>query len=220
MFLNTIVKTNDGSPTLYSQTFNQTYHSTHGAIAESEHVFIKNGIEWYLKHTDNQKISIFEMGFGTGLNCYLTEKYTLKNNISVEYLSIEKFPIETVLINEIANVLEDCKLFESIHQTPWEEWIASHSNFKYKKTLGDLLDFNFENTIDIIFYDAFSPNSQPELWSVELFHKLYNSLNPKGILTTYCAKGQVKRNLKQAGFDVLSLPGPIGKREMTLCVKK
>lgn len=220
MSLNTLVKTNDGSPTLYSQTFNQTYHSSHGAIAESEHVFIKNGIEWYLKNNDSQKISIFEMGFGTGLNCFLTEKFALNHKITIEYLSIEKFPIETALIKEIASVLDDSKHFESIHQTPWEEWIASHTNFKYKKTLGDLLDFNFESSIDIIFYDAFSPNSQPELWSAELFHKLYKSLNPMGILTTYCAKGQVKRNLKEAGFDVLSLTGPIGKREMTLCLKK
>jgi len=223
MSLNSIIETKDGSPTLFSKQFNQTYHSINGAHAESMHIFIKNGLEWYLEHnsiSENRIISIFEMGFGTGLNCYLSAKYAQENNITISYSTIEKYPINSLHIEKISNKINDSTLFLAMHQCAWKSQIQLNPFFNLKKINEDIMDYIFKTPIDIIFYDAFSPNSQPDLWSESLFEKLYESLNYKGILTTYCAKGQVKRNFKKVGFEVLSLPGPIGKREMTLCIKK
>ena len=142
-----------------------------------------------------------------------------KNNITISYATIEKYPINSIHTEEISSKINDTNLFLAMHQSEWNSQIQLNPYFKLKKNNEDIMDYRFKTPIDIIFYDAFSPNSQPELWSENLFEKLYHSLNYNGILTTYCAKGQVKRNFKKVGFEVLSLPGPIGKREMTLCVK-
>lgn len=221
MSVNAIIETEDGSPTLFSTQFNQTYHSIHGAIAESMHVFIKNGLERYLQdNIDKNPIIIFEMGFGTGLNCYLTAKYALENKINIEYYSIEKYPVNMDEISKISSKIDDSELFLQIHNKEWNCLNSLNPYFSFKKINENLLNYEFNKNIDIVFYDAFSPNSQPELWSVAVFEKLYNALVNDGILTTYCAKGQVKRNFKEAGFHVMALEGPIGKREMTLCIKK
>jgi tRNA U34 5-methylaminomethyl-2-thiouridine-forming methyltransferase MnmC len=221
MSINTFIETEDGSPTLFSSEFNQTYHSIHGAITESVHVFIKNGLEWYLEHNKPENvISIFEMGFGTGLNAYLTAQYAIEHQVQIEYTTIEKYPVHSNNLEEISSKIDDSDLFLALHQNTWDSPIQLNPFFSFKKIKGDLIDYHFNNPIDLIFYDAFSPSSQPELWSVAIFEKLYLSLKNNGILSTYCAKGQIKRNFKEVGFEVLALPGPIGKREMTICIKK
>lgn len=213
MRMNRLEQTKDLSPTLYSEEFQQTYHSIHGAIAESNHVFLQKGLNEISKIKN--EISIFEMGYGTGLNAALTWKYALEDKLKINYYSIEKYPVENDLISNFKT--QDNELNQYLNQLNQAKWNIDHSfeGFQFQKILGDLNDIELEKTFDIIYYDAFSPNAQPELWTEDIFRKMYSCLNPNGILVTYCAKGQVKRNLKAVGFLVDSPPGPIGKREMT-----
>jgi tRNA U34 5-methylaminomethyl-2-thiouridine-forming methyltransferase MnmC len=211
--MNRLEQTKDLSPTLYSEEFQQTYHSIHGAISESNHVFIQNGLCELLK--TKREISILEMGYGTGLNAALTWQYALKNELQVSFYSIEKFPVDAELYHQF--ITQDKQLNLMLCQLNQSEWNSNHSfgNFQFMKNQMDLESLNLEMKFDLIYYDAFSPNAQPELWTETIFKKMYDSLNPNGMLVTYCAKGQVKRNLKAAGFHVESPPGPVGKREMT-----
>ncbi len=212
----TIVQTKDNSPTLYSEQFDQTYHSIYGAIQESEHVFIANGLD--IKK-DLNTISIFEMGYGTGINAMLSMQYSQKYSKDLVYVSIEKFPVDSSIYSvftfENHQMNSDLKM---LNDMPWtEKNIFPH--FQFTKLKGDLCDLILNQTFDVIFYDAFSPNAQPELWSIDIFQRMYRLLNTNGILVTYCAKGVIKRNLRDAGFQVDSKPGPPGKREMTVATK-
>lgn len=211
--MNRLELTKDLSPTLYSEAFQQTYHSIHGAISESNHVFIQNGLCELLK--TKREISILEMGYGTGLNAALTWQYAIINQLQINYYSIEKFPVNAELYRQY--ITQDKELNLMLSQLNQCEWniIHSFSSFQFIKNQMDIESLNLEMKFDLIYYDAFSPNAQPELWTETIFKKMYDSLNPNGILVTYCAKGQVKRNLKAAGFYVESPPGPVGKREMT-----
>ena len=211
--MNRLEQTKDLSPTLYSEEFQQTYHSIHGAISESNHVFIQNGLCELLK--TKREISILEMGYGTGLNAALTWQYALKNELQVSFYSIEKFPVDAELYHQF--ITQDKELNLMLGQLNQSEWNNIHSfgNFQFMKNQMDIESLNLEMKFDLIYYDAFSPNAQPELWTEDVFRKMYECLNPNGVLVTYCAKGQVKRNLKAAGFHVESPPGPAGKREMT-----
>ena len=211
--MNRLEQTKDLSPTLFSEDFQQTYHSIHGAISESNHVFIQQGLAEIAK-TKNE-ISIFEMGYGTGLNAALTWKYALENKLNIRYLSLEKFPIERSIQDSF--LTQDSDLNHLLIELNQAEWSLLHSleRFQFKKIQGDISHVDLEKNFDLIYYDAFSPNAQPELWTEAIFKKMYDCLNPDGLLVTYCAKGQVKRNLKAAGFHVESPPGPVGKREMT-----
>jgi tRNA U34 5-methylaminomethyl-2-thiouridine-forming methyltransferase MnmC len=216
--MNRVEITKDNSPTLYSEAFGQTYHSIHGALSESLHVFIKHGLAEVAQI--KQEICIFEMGFGTGLNAALTWQYALKHQLEITYITIEKFPIT----NEVSTqfITQDPDLNDRIARLQKVSWNEEHvfQQFNFQKIEGDLMNLEIKKTFDIIFYDAFSPSSQPELWTEEIFSKMYDLLNPGGLLTTYCAKGQVKRNLKNVGFLVESPPGPMRKREMTLARKR
>lgn len=211
--MNRLEQTKDLSPTLYSEAFQQTYHSIHGALSESNHVFIQHGLAEIAK--SKNEISIFEMGYGTGLNAALTWKYALENQLQIKYYSIEKFPVEAGIIENFNT--QDIELNQLLNKLNKADWNISHSfdRFQFQKIQGDINFFDLEKNFDLIYYDAFSPNAQPELWTEEIFRKMYSILVPDGILTTYCAKGQVKRNLKSAGFAVESPPGPARKREMT-----
>lgn len=211
--MNRLEQTKDLSPTLYSEEFQQTYHSIHGAISESNHVFIQHGLVEIAK-TKND-ISIFEMGYGTGLNAALTWKYALENELDIRYLSIEKFPVERSIHDSF--LTQDGDLNHLLIQLNQAEWGLLHSleRIQFQKIQDDLTKLILNQNFDLIYYDAFSPNAQPELWTEDIFRKMYACLNPNGLLVTYCAKGQVKRNLKAAGFHVESPPGPVGKREMT-----
>lgn len=212
-----IVKTSDGSDTVKDLLIGENFHSTYGAIAESMHVYINNG----LKLIDNPEIRILEVGFGTGLNCLLT----LLNKDAEQkifYHSIEKFPLSNELISELnypeqLNISSD--IFEKISKLEWDYESEVADNFYLTKLKVDLLNFNSTELYDMIFFDAFSPNVQPELWTTEVFEKMFNNLKLNGIITTYSAKGDVKRALRNAGFEVFRRNGPKGKRHILRALK-
>ena len=223
-----IIKTADGSHSLYVKELNEHYHSIHGAIQESKHVFIEAGLNYFLK-INPKNISILEIGFGTGLNTFLTYLKSTEINMPIHYTSLEAFPISMELVNELnyADLLSDSKIdnsslkntFKSIHTCIWENDNLLSDNFTLKKINKTLQKIIFNDTFDIIYFDAFGPRVQPELWTEEIFRKIYNNTSTKGVLVTYCAKGEVKRTLKKIGFTIESLQGPPGKREMLRAVK-
>jgi tRNA U34 5-methylaminomethyl-2-thiouridine-forming methyltransferase MnmC len=214
-----IIKSEDGSHTIYSDDFKEHFHSVHGAITESLHVFIQNG----LHAIKTKQVNILEIGFGTGLNAFLTLIDSVKNSRSVYYETIELFPLEQEFINTInyTGFFEDSfkNYFSQLHECNWNEKITIVKNFDLKKILGDILKYKFSQLFDLVFFDAFSPESQPEMWTKQIFEKIYLSMGQGGILTTYCAKGTVKRTLKEIGFTIELLPGPPGKRHMVRAVK-
>ena len=221
--------TEDGSHTLFVPEINECYHSTKGAIQESSHIFIEAGLKQCLK----PEINVLEIGFGTGLNALLTAHLTLppnplKGEIEVQkvnYSSIELYPIplEQVLNLNYPETLEKQskvppgvfrELFEKIHSSPWNEKVQISENFSLIKLNLDFTKNELEGRYDVIYFDAFSPEKQPEMWSEELFRKLYLCASDDAVMTTYCAKGAVRRAMKAAGFTVERLPGPPGKREI------
>jgi tRNA U34 5-methylaminomethyl-2-thiouridine-forming methyltransferase MnmC len=216
--------TGDGSHTLFVPELNENYHSYHGAYAEAVHVFIETGLRSAFDQFE--KVNVFEVGFGTGLNATLAYEFASKSHKSVSYTGIEKFPLEMEIIHQLnyKEFWKDSSLdtaFEKMHTVPWNEAVQMNEDFIFKKLDGAVQDYIFENNhYHLIFFDAFAPEKQPDMWTVELFKKLFDSLQPKGTLVTYCAKGQFKRDLKAAGFEVETLPGPPGKREMVRGAKK
>lgn len=206
----TTVSTGDGTATLFVPSLNEHYHSIHGAVRESLHVFIHAG----LQEVNKDEIQILEVGFGTGLNALLTLSLTQKPII---YHAIEFHPLSNEIIQGLnyAENDHDQSMWNLIHEVPWEDEYKINELFRIKKIQVDLLLFNSNEKYDLIYFDAFGPNVQPELWTKEIFKKMFDLLNPNGILVTYSAKGELKRNLKECGFEVETLPGPPGKREMT-----
>ena len=213
--------TADGSHTLYVGALDETYHSKHGAIQEAVHVFINAGLSYF----DKPKLKVLEIGFGTGLNAFLTLLEVKKKIIEISYTGIEAFPLEKDVIGQLNYVTElnssneEKILFNKLHEVAWESYQKITANFKLNKTKVELDDFETTEQFDLIYFDAFGPRVQPEMWTVAIFEKLYNCLTPNGILVTYCAKGSVKRGLKAVGFEIEALPGPPGKREMTRALK-
>ena len=213
-----LVITNDGSPTLYVERFDEHYHSIHGSLQESLHVFIQAGLEYKAKQ--QQSISIFEMGFGTGLNALLTLNYAQQHNVFVDYHAIELYPLTVESINKLVQFPNfHHPNFLELHQIKSNKMLNIGENFRFTKYLQDINDYKPSQLFDLIYYDAFAPSAQDELWTVEMFQKMYDMLDDGGCLVTYCAKGIVKRTLKSVGFNIESLPGPIGKREMTRAIK-
>ena len=215
-----LIQTGDGSSSLLNLALNETYHSTHGAIQESNHVFIKNGLQFFLEKTKADAVSIFEVGLGTGLNILLSIKFSERNKLKIHYTSIEAFPIDWITASQLnyGSRLKDKKLpalFQLIHQSDWDKETAISERFSLYKIKSDLLSFrpNF-NQFDLIFFDAFAPSKQPEMWTLKILEKIFLTMKPGGVFITYCAKGQLKRDLKSLGLNVESLPGPPGKREM------
>ena len=216
-----LVVTGDGSDSLYNEKFDQHYHSLHGALQESMHVFINAGLKY--KQASITDISILEIGFGTGLNTLLTLLEAPSSKIN--YTAIEKFPLSDDIIEQlnyasVINNVNSKESFSKIHAASWNTVHSVTDLFLFKKVELDFENIDFNSEFDVIYYDAFAPNAQPELWTIAIFTKMYNALKSDGILVTYCAKGEVKRNLKAAGFEIEALPGPIGKREMTRAHKK
>ncbi len=217
-----ILPTEDGSHTLRNKVLNETYHSIHGAITESVHVFLEYG----LKSIHKTDISIFEVGFGTGLNAFLTLDYFMQHDeiVRLNYDTIEKYPIESDVFQNLnfPNLMHvSQEKFLNMHHAPWDEPVEIVEGFSLNKGKGDLLQCNFGNKLyDVIYFDAFSPDTQPEMWSVDIFKTLFQHVAPGGILTTYCAKGQVRRDLQEVGFKVDRVKGPPGKREMLIAKKE
>ncbi len=211
-----IEKTEDGSYTLYNPEFDEHYHSRFGALTESLHVFIQSGLSTQL-YRDN--ISILEIGFGTGLNALLSFQELRNSNQSCVYVGIDTFPVDLKIFDpakiEISeNTILDVKLWSQIIATPWNEAIEILENQNLLKIEANMLDYAFSELFDCIYFDAFAPDKQPELWTAAVFAKLYRLLNNGGVLTTYSSKGQVRRNMIEAGFRVEKIPGPPHKREM------
>jgi tRNA U34 5-methylaminomethyl-2-thiouridine-forming methyltransferase MnmC len=217
-----IIETADGSKTIRIVDLDENYHSNHGALQEAEHVFIQNGI---VSFKDKKQLSIFEMGFGTGLNAFLTCLYAQENDLIIDYDGIEAYPVSIEEMNQLdygsLKGAENRVVFSKIHSTTWNAKNEINSNFTLTKIENKIENQNFHpEKYDIVYYDAFGPRAQEEMWSLEIFQKLYASIKEGGFLVTYCAKGQVKRDLKTAGFKIEALPGPPGKREMTRAWKR
>lgn len=214
-----IIETEDGSRTIYLPELDETYHSIHGAINEALHVFINNGIALLGKKT----ISVFEVGFGTGLNAYLTAKYCQEHSKEVFYTSVEKYPLKQEIINQLnENKIFDSALFSKIHELEWERSKQITSYFSLLKMETDLIKspLCLDEQFDIVFFDAFAPSKQPEIWTEEVFAKVYKILKTEGVLVTYSAAGVVKRALRSVGFEVKRKKGPAGKHHMLIAKKE
>jgi tRNA U34 5-methylaminomethyl-2-thiouridine-forming methyltransferase MnmC len=211
-----IVITKDGSHTISIPEQKVTYHSVHGAIQESMHVFIETGLRYLLNRSITQPVAIFEMGFGTGLNAFLTAIVATETKTIIHVTSVESWPLrsdETAVLN-YPHTLGYDELFQKIHQCRWEEEVAINDFFSLQKVETELMNFSTTQPFSLIYFDAFAPSAQPELWTEEVFKKLYGMLLPSGVLVTYCSKGDVRRAMIAAGFTVKKLPGPPGKREI------
>lgn len=213
-----VVTTEDKSSTVYIPELGECYHSSHGAVRESDHIFIENGLKYVYDRSDKE-INILEFGFGTGLNAYLSLIFSVRNGIPVFYHTIEKFPLsekEWKALNYPALIdCEDVDNFSKLHETPWDSRQTICHRFSIFKQKEDFRRINPEyGKYDCIYFDAFSPNAQPELWTEEVFSLCNKALKHNGILVSYCVKGKVKAILRNSGFKVYRLPGPPGKREM------
>lgn len=220
-----VYTTGDGSHSVISEQFSESYHSRHGALKESLHVFIDAGLKAAKPSTT---LEILEVGLGTGLNAWLTMIETENGSRKINYTGIEPYPISlemaktlnypSVAIEKDQDRHEAC--FHKIHESEWDTPLAFSDHFTLTKIKSKLEDFNPEKTFDICYFDAFAPNAQPELWTDEIFTKIYGFMNTGGAMVTYCAKGAVKRSLKAIGWKVETLPGPPGKREMIRAIKE
>ena len=215
-----IIITSDGSSTIHLPEWNEQYHSKHGAIQEAKHVFIESGLSLF----SNKKISILEIGFGTGLNSFITFLEAPKFNLIVDYVGVEAYPVapeEIAKLNYVselkANNFQD--VFKQMHQFKWELQNKITTKFALTKRNQFFNEINDENTFNLIYFDAFGARVQPELWTEYIFKLMYNALKEGGILVTYSAKGSVRRALQSVGFTVERLPGPPGKREMLRATK-
>jgi len=210
----------DGSTTLRITDWDEPYHSRHGAIQESRHVFIEKG----LKSCKARNLRILEMGFGTGLNALLTHLFARQNEMQVTYMGVEAFPLEEVEWSRM-NYLEQLSVkdletfWRAMHKVEADKWISITPDFMFQRAELDFQDFDSAPLFDLIYFDAFGPRVQPELWSAAIFDKMYNALVPGGRLVTYCSKGAVRRCMLQVGFEVEKVPGPPGKREMLRATK-
>jgi tRNA U34 5-methylaminomethyl-2-thiouridine-forming methyltransferase MnmC len=215
-----IILTEDGSHTIYHPEINDHYHSIHGAFSESLHVYIRSGFSYH----PSANVSILEVGFGTGLNVLLTLKQALEEKRKVIYHSVDKF----VLPADITDCLNYTRFFEginpglfsAIHRLSWDSNHELSGFFHFRKILADINDLELTERYDIVYFDAFGPDKQPDMWTEDIFRKIYNAMNPGGLLTTYSSKGAVKRRFQQCGFIVEKIPGPPGKREMLRCLKQ
>lgn len=218
-----VILTKDDSHTIEIPGQDLTYHSRHGAIQESKHVFLKAGLEPLLEKKLPQ-IRILEMGFGTGLNALLTFEAATINKQVISYFSVELYPLNESEYSQ----LNYCKqlhrpelqsIFLQLHQCEWEKPIAINEFFTLTKRKGDITNIVLDEQYHLVYFDAFAPNAQPELWSEDVFRKIFNLAEPGGMLVTYCSKGMVRRAMEAAGFVVEKIPGPPGKREMSRAKK-
>lgn len=219
-----IITTADGSKTIYLPELNEQYHSKHGAINEAKHVFIKNGLDHVLDKNNPSAVRILEIGFGTGLNAFITFLEAEKNNLPVDYVGVEAYPVSieeaTVMRYPEALLAKDKEpCFKKMHRSIWEQPAKITPNFNLTKRKQFFIDIIDQNQYDLIYFDAFGARVQPELWTSEIFKKMYEALRLKGVLVTYAAKGSVRRAMLEVGFEVERLPGPPGKREMLRATK-
>ena len=216
-----IMITSDGSTTIHLPEWNEQYHSKHGAIQEAYHVFIKNGL---YNSKEVSEISILEIGFGTGLNCFITLLEMFSKDVKINYVGVEAYPVSQQEIEKL-NYVTELKatdkegIFNKMHLLSWNKKHELTSNFFLTKRQQFFENIEDENTFDLIYFDAFGARVQPELWTEKMFKKMYRALKQNGILVTYSAKGSVRRAMQAEGFTVERLPGPPGKREMLRAIK-
>ncbi|MBF8151484.1 tRNA (5-methylaminomethyl-2-thiouridine)(34)-methyltransferase MnmD [Winogradskyella sp. F6397] len=244
-----IITTSDGSKTIQIEEWNEQYHSIHGAIQEANHVFLKHGLHFFFAelnsaspemvsasknehksqvenecHTELAEVSILEIGFGTGLNAFLTLIEAEKLNLNVNYVGVEAYPVQLEEIKQLNYIelisKEHEAVFEKLHDTPWEESCEITSNFQLEKQEKFFKNITAVNAFNIIYFDAFGARVQPDLWTEDIFKIMFKALKTNGILVTYSAKGSVRRAMQAVGFTVERLPGPPGKREMLRAQKK
>jgi tRNA U34 5-methylaminomethyl-2-thiouridine-forming methyltransferase MnmC len=212
----TIIQTTDGSHTIKNELTGDTYHSVHGATQESQHVFLKNGLDFFLNQHSSKQVKILEVGFGTGLNALLTLQQHA--DIQIQYTALEPYPLPTEISQQLNYNGKDELL--ALHACAWNSPQRISKNFTLTKLQTTLEQAQFpENFFDVVYFDAFAPSSQPELWTQQAFSKIRDVMTRPSVFVTYCAKGQVKRDLKSVGFVVESIPGPPGKREMVRAIK-
>lgn len=216
-----IIRTSDGSTTIRIDEWDECYHSKHGAIQEAYHVFIKNGLSLF----QGRPVSIMEIGFGTGLNAFITYLESQKSGQQIDYTGVEAYPVsseEVIGMNYVSelNAKKDSHIFKLMHDCPWEEKSTISGLFSMTKKQQFFHDIEYAEKFDLIYFDAFGYRVQPELWSTEIFRKMYNALKPNSVLVTYAARGVVKRSMIEVGFTVEKLDGPPGKREMFRATKK
>lgn len=220
-----VITTDDGSSSLYLPQMDETYHSTHGAMAESEHVYIKTGLK-YLIERGEKEISLFELGFGTGLNTILTYLYwNNRSDIKINYTTIEKYPIDKDIVNQLNynGITDNSELkdvFLQLHNLEWSVQKEIGKGFTFAKYKSAIEEFETTQKFNLIYYDAFAPSKQPEMWQLTVLEKIRDMMQPNGVLVTYCAQGQFKRNLKQLGFELDMQAGPKGKTQITRAILK
>lgn len=211
-----IITTSDGSNSLFLPDWDEQYHSKHGAIQEAYHVFIKNGLDLF---SSGEEVSILEMGFGTGLNCLISYLEGVKRHLQISYLGIEAYPLMSEITEQL-NYPKQLKaasfapVYAKMHSMPWETSSALSENFSLLKKEQRFEDFDADPSFNLIYFDAFGARVQPELWTEDIFTKMFRALKPNGVLVTYSAKGSVRRAMQASGFTVERLEGPPGKREM------
>ncbi|MCK8481581.1 tRNA (5-methylaminomethyl-2-thiouridine)(34)-methyltransferase MnmD [Psychroserpens algicola] len=221
-----IITTADGSKTIQIEDWNEQYHSVHGAIQEANHVYIQHGLLFFISENQpalKEKISILEIGFGTGLNALLTILKAKELECQIDYVGVEAFPVASEEVSQL-NYPSELKInediFKKLHDVSWEKKHQISKAFALTKQQKFFKDISEVNTFDIIYFDAFGARVQPELWTETIFKLMHRALKPKGVLTTYAAIGSVRRTLDSLGFDVEKLQGPPGKRHMIRAVKR
>lgn len=214
-----VVETTDGSQTLSIDGGIEHYHSINGAIAEALHVYIDAGLAPFA----GREVNVFEVGFGTGLNAMLAYQFAVCNATKVNYTSVERYPLPLNIVEKLTYPeqveLDREKYFNALHSAPWNSKVELDPCFTLQKVEVDLVEYSPSAEIDVVFFDAFAPDLQPQLWSLQVFERIYKTMNAGGVLVTYSSKGFVKNNLRESGFDVKRLPGPKGKRHMILAQK-
>ena len=218
-----IFETQDGSHSIFSEIHGVSYHSKYGAIQESQHVFLEAGL--FPIMATKKELSVLEIGLGTGLNAFMTLLTAEKHKVKISYTGIEAYPISLEEAHQLnyTTCLEagqSSDLFLQIHSCSEVDFHQLAPYFNFRKFQQKFEDLDYHHCFDVIYFDAFAPSSQPELWEADMMQIMYQALKTDGILTTYCAKGSVKRTLKSIGFTVEAIPGPPGKREMTRAIKK
>lgn len=216
-----IIQTEDGSSSLLMEEWGETYHSKHGAIQEAKHVFIQNGLSLFKE----QSVAVLEIGFGTGLNAFVTFLEAQKLNLTVDYTGVEAYPIlpeEVEKLNYVSqlNANQFDTVFQLMHSCEWGLKTVVSEGMTLTKRQQYFNEISDKNSFDLIYFDAFGFQYQPELWTVEIFRKMFEALKPNGILVTYACRGSIKRAMMEVGFSTEKLPGPPGKREMLRAVKK
>lgn len=219
-----IINTSDGSHSIYNDVIHETYHSVHGSINESNHVYINSGLKYFLGQEKKKKVSVLEIGFGTGLNFLLLNNYIQKTEYKVYYHTIEPFPLPEEILKKLNHVTllgkKTKNIFKTIHQSD-EKDIRIGENIIFKKSKVSLEEVCLEKkSFDIIFFDAFAPSKQPDIWSIQNLSKVYEAMKKNGVLVTYCSSSKFKRSLTDIGFDIEILSGPVGKKEMVRATKR